>query len=203
MTLAEEIERAKQREQIARWDEGERKLAAELRPVNVQITEDVVTRFSVFGKWCMARSVRKLPTKPTTVAAFCLEQRDLGATPQIILSLLGAIEVVHNSHSLSNPCATAIVDEALKEIVSSDPPRSWNKHEKAEWTKLPPAIRETIARREGQRDLELKRLQSKFAELNYRQRTEPNCKYAHIEEEKDQTNDPEEEKRQCEARNGH
>ena len=100
MTLGQEIERAKQRDQIAKWDEGERKLAAELRPVNVQITEDVITRFSIFGKWCLARSARKLPAKPTTVAAFVLEQRDLGATPQIILSLLAAIEAVHNSHSL-------------------------------------------------------------------------------------------------------
>jgi hypothetical protein len=173
VSLAQEIERAKQREQIAKWDEGERKLAAELRPVKVPITQDVVTRFSVFGKWCMARSVRKLPAKPTTVAAFCLEQRDLGAIPQIILALLAAIEAVHNSHSLSNPCATAIVDEALKEIVRSDPPRSWRADERAEWARLPPPVRDAITRREADRDREVRRVQSELARLRHDSAVEP------------------------------
>ena len=173
MTLSDAITQAKQREHIAKWDEGERKLAAELRPVNAQITEDVVTRFSVFGKWCMAKSVRKLPAKPATVAAFVLEQRDLGATPQIILSLLAAIEAVHNSHSLSNPCATAIVDEALEEIVRSDPPRSWNRDEKAEWARLPPSVRDAVTRRENDRDKELRRLQSELAKLRHDSAAEP------------------------------
>jgi hypothetical protein len=44
-------------------------------------------------------------------------------------------------------------------------PRSWNRREKLLWTTLPAGIREAIVRRESDRDRELRRLQSKLAEV--------------------------------------
>lgn len=169
-TLTDAIEAAKQREQIARWDAGEARLAAGLkldvpRPA---LAKDVLERLDIFGKWAASKQVRKCPAKPTTISAFCIEQHELGATAQVILAMLGAIEALHDFHSLSNPVRTAIVRAALEQIIKLDPPRSWPKEDKALFAQLDPQIRRVIARREADRDRELRRLQSKAAELRKR-----------------------------------
>jgi hypothetical protein len=102
VTLTDAIHAAKQREQIARWDAGEARLAAELkfdgpRPT---LAKDVLERLDIFGKWCASKQVRKCPAKPATVAAFVLEQFGLGAHPQIIVAMVQAIEALHDYHGL-------------------------------------------------------------------------------------------------------
>jgi hypothetical protein len=98
------------------------------------------------------------------VAAFCLEQATLGVDPQQIMAQLGAIEKSHDKFNLPNPVRTAVVDIVLEQIVKSEPPRSWNKDEKAEWAKLPARVRDAISRHEKDRDRELRRLQNQAAE---------------------------------------
>jgi len=65
------------------------------------------------------------------------------------------------------------VDAALSEIVKTDPPRSWRTEERAEWARLPPAVRDAITRRENDRDKELRRLQSELAKLRHDGAAEP------------------------------
>ena len=71
--------------------------------------------------------------------------------------------------TMSNPIATAAVSAVLDRIVKVEPPRSWGTAERSEWARLPPTIRETITRREKDRDVALKRKFNELAELKKRQ----------------------------------
>jgi hypothetical protein len=163
--LVDELKKAQERERIAAWDKAEAAVRSELtiKLPERSLSVDVRDRFGLFEKWCGEKGVRRLPAKPWVVAAFVLDQIANGRDVQSCLALLAAIERVHDSHNLSNPTATAVVRAALDQIIKIEPPRSWSKDEKAEWALLPPVIRETIARRENERDVALKR---KFNELS-------------------------------------
>ena len=56
----------------------------------------------------------------------------------------GSYPAAHDSHSLSNPTATAVVTAALDQIIKSEPPRGWPKEGRVQWAKLPPDIRLAI-----------------------------------------------------------
>lgn len=163
MTLSNAIEAQRQREQIAAWDAGEARLCSEfeLRPPAVELSADDRKHLEAFTRWTAAKFARRCPAKPATVACFVLDQAALGVPEQQLLAQLEAIERLHDVHSLSNPVRTATVWNALE--VKVEPPRSFNKAEKAEWAKLPPPMREATARREADRDRELRRLQSRHA----------------------------------------
>jgi hypothetical protein len=166
--LADDIALATQREQVAAWDKGEAQLREQLGLDVPQgrLSADIRDRFSIFEKWCAERSVRHLPAKPWVVAAFLRDQ--IAYDVQGCLSLLAAIEAAHDLHSLSNPVATAIVRQVLDEIVRTPPPRGWNTEEKADFAKLPPEIRQTIATREDQRERALKKKFNELADLKKR-----------------------------------
>jgi hypothetical protein len=127
--LVDELARAKQREQVAAWDRAETTLREQLG-LDVpkrELSVDLRDRFGLFEKWCGEKGVRRLPAKPWVVAAFLLDQIACGRDVQGCLALLAAIEAAHDSHSLSNPTATAVVTAALDQIIKSEPPRGWPK----------------------------------------------------------------------------
>jgi len=165
MTLAEQLEAAKQREQIQKWDAGESRLAAGLKlsVPKPAVAKDVLERLDIFGKWAASKSVRKCPAKPWTVAAFVREQHALGATTQVILAMLAAVEALHDFHGLSNPVHTAIVRAALDQIIKIDPPRGWSLSERVEFASLPPDVRDIIATKERLRDKAVRRAQNEAA----------------------------------------
>jgi hypothetical protein len=168
VNLAEQLEIAKRQAEVRKLDAGDERVATELKLdiPKPALAKDVLERLDIFGKWCASKQARKCPAKPKTVAAFVLEQSELGASPQVICSLVRAIEALHWYHGLSNPTATPIVYGALERVVRAIPPRSWNKDERAQWALLPPEIRDAIARRENDRDKELRRLQNKYRQTN-------------------------------------
>jgi hypothetical protein len=168
MALPEQLEAARQREQIAAWDRREAELRKGFPARSLSVPVDIRDRFGLFEKWCSDKSVRRLPAKPWVVAAFILDQTANGRDAQGCLALLAAIEAVHDVHSLSNPTATALVRSALESIIKSDPPRSWPEEDRASWATLPPDIRAIIARRENDRDRELRRKQNEISELKKR-----------------------------------
>jgi hypothetical protein len=181
-TLSDAIQAAKIRE----WDVHEQKLAAELKlhvPAPV-LTADVLARVDIWAKWCASKRVRKCPGRPASVAAFLLEQNALGVSAQVEVSLLEAIEAIHNHHNLSNPCATPVVNAALDQIVKSVPPR-WDKDERAEWARLPPLVREAISRREKERDAAVRRSQNAAAEVRKKRHNgaDESVKYKEVENE--------------------
>jgi hypothetical protein len=168
VNLAAQLEQAKIRERIARWDANEQKLLQEHNLPKAQLSSDTLARCDVWGKWCEARGVRKCPCKPWVVASYLLEQSANGVPAQVLVAMLEAISALHDYHNLSNPCATRVVNLALEQVVHPEIPRSWDKNERAEWARLPPPVRDAIARRENDRDKELRRLQARAAEAKKR-----------------------------------
>jgi hypothetical protein len=164
--LADDLKKIQERERIAALDAGEARVAAELtiQPRAIELTPDVLARFDRFSKWCAVKQCRRLPAKPTTIAAYVLEQDALGHPAQQIISVLDAIALAHDHHSLPNPTQTAIVSAALDQVVKVEPPRSWRPEERAEWSRVPPGIRHAIARRESDRDKALRQAQNKLAD---------------------------------------
>jgi hypothetical protein len=164
--LADEIAKAKQREQIARWDEGERRLSEQLKldVPKTPLSADVHSRLDLWSAWCAEKSVRKCPAKPATVAAFIVAQTGMGMQPRDILAVLVAIDELHAFHGLASPTTAPLPRLALSGIIKTEAPRSWPAAEKIEFARLPPEIREIIARRENERELALRRSQNRLAD---------------------------------------
>ncbi len=164
-TLTDAIEAAKQREQIARWDAGEARLAAELpiMPAATGLSTEVRSRLDAFNKWAEMKHARRAPAKPTTIANYVLSQAALGVPAQSILDQLDAIERQHDKFRLPNPVRTAVVREVLETIVTVDPPRSWPAADKVAFALLPPDTRRVVADRERERDRALRNAQHKIA----------------------------------------
>jgi hypothetical protein len=167
MQLAEQLEIARRRQEIADLDAGDQRTAAEfakrisLPPID--LSAGVRAALDPFNLWASKRHARRCPAKPTTVALFALEQADMGVAMDTILAQLSAIEAMHCKFSLANPVRTAAVRSAMETIVKADPPRSWPKKDKAAFAMLPSDIRLILSKRQEQMDTELRRLQSKVA----------------------------------------
>ena len=161
MTLGEQL----QRPRIAQWDANEQKLLQELTLAvpKTSLTPDVLGRIDLFGKYCEARSVRKCPCKPWVLATYLLGKSAEGIPAEPLLATLAAVAALHDYHGLSNPVATRVVNLALEQILREERQPRWSKDELIEWRHLPLPIRNAIARREDDRDHELRRLQNKVA----------------------------------------
>jgi hypothetical protein len=76
---------------------------------------------------------------------------------------LAAIEALHNAAAVGNPIATPIV-RIVTAASTIEPPRSWTKEEKLTFLGLPPEVQRTVARRERDREIELRKAQNAAAE---------------------------------------
>ena len=164
--LAQEIESVRRRELVAALNAGEAQVAAEVRaklPTHIELGDDVRLRLQHFVQWCGRHSVRACAAKPTTVAAWVLDHAGLGADS--VMETLAAIETLHNYHGLSLPTKSAVVCKALESAFKAEPPRSWPAADKLLFATLPEAIKQTIGRRERDRERELRRAQNIAAEL--------------------------------------
>jgi hypothetical protein len=181
VNLAEQLQAAKQREEILKLDAGDKRTAAEFAkriqlPAR-ELSADIRTRLDAFNKWAISKQARRCPAKPAAVALFILEQADLGVPVQHALAQINAIEQLHDRWSLANPVRTAIVRAALATFIKTDPPRSWPREDKVRFAELDPDIREIISKRENDRDKELRRLQNKVAaDLQRQTATAPEAK---------------------------
>jgi len=165
MALANELARAKERQQLQEWQANEQKLAESLGPVaKPELTQDVRDRLVVFIAYCKSNNVRHCPARPATCAAFARAEAANGRDPQGIVSLLGAVELLHNYHGLSNPTKTAVVAAALDQIIKIEPPRSWNESDRALWFRLDPEARDIIARHEAERSKALRQAQNRLSD---------------------------------------
>jgi hypothetical protein len=163
MTLADEFEQQKRRDQILAWDSAERKLAESLPALPAkELSEDVRARMDVFLDWCGGKGVRYLPAKPATCAAFIQHQIAAGLDVQGCVALLTAIEQRHHHFGFPNPVRCPAVQAVLDQIVKSAP-RAWTSEERADFALLPPEIRLIIEHREAERDRQLRRMQNEHA----------------------------------------
>jgi hypothetical protein len=186
------LEQQLQHSRIAQWDANEQKLLQELTLAipKTSLTPDVLGRIDLFGKWCEARGVRKCPVKPWVLATYLLEKSMEGIPAEPLLATLAAVADLHDYHGLSNPSATRVVNLVLEKILREVRQPRWSKDELIEWRHLPLPVRNAIARRENDRDQELRRLQNKVAKEVELLRSSNNTetKLVHSNE-KDQTHD--------------
>jgi hypothetical protein len=141
----------------AAFEANERKLAAQVPLPAATLDPHQRALFSAFEHFCRTNGVRALPASPTTIAAYLRAALAEGDA----LAAAEAIRIAHQAHGLPCPVSTHVVRAQLNELLEDKPPRSWRADEQLMWAALPPEIRAVIARRERQRDLELRRLQSK------------------------------------------
>ena len=106
--------------------------------------------------------------------------------PEPLLATLAAVAALHDHHGLSNPVATRVVNLALERILREERQPRWSKDELVEWRHLPLPMRNAIARREEDRDRELRRLQNEAAKR--RQNMNGAAKIVQIEQ-KEPTNE--------------
>lgn len=165
ISLAEQLETAKRRQEVATLDAGDQKAAAELKARLIIPAVGVPAAAAAFEKWANARGARRCPAKPATIALFVLTQSELGVPEGQILLELDAIERLHDRHSLPNPVRTVAVRTALETVIEIDVPRSWSKDDKAAFAMLPVDIKRAISLRERQRDTALRRAQNEAAKL--------------------------------------
>ena len=118
--ILSEIDRQKRREQVATWDKAEAELAADVsrtleleRKLPSVESPDPIEELAwqTFVDFCDKRNARRLPSKPSTVAAFLLFG---GLSHEAMLDALASISRKHDSHQLSNPTATALVRTVLE-----------------------------------------------------------------------------------------
>ena len=154
--LADAIRQVNARE----LDQNEAALAACFPSPAHELSDEMRALLAPFIGWCEAQRVRALPARPTTVAAFMQWQIDRGVQP---FETLLAIEALHILAGQANPVATPIV-RGMTEGASVVPPRSWTKVEKEEFQLLPRHAQQVIARREQDRETNLRRGQNALAE---------------------------------------
>jgi hypothetical protein len=142
---------------------NESKLAAQVPAY--QMDSQAQRASAAFVRWCNDRGVRPLPAAPATVAAYV---QFIGARPEEVASALMAIQEIHDEKGMPSPVAAAAVRSTVTRILDLKPPRSWRKAEQLMFAELPIEVRAVIARREEDRDRELRRLQNELAKLKYR-----------------------------------
>jgi hypothetical protein len=128
------------------------------------ISAEVQQRLIPFLAWCSEQKVMACPARPTSVAAYCQHQQDLGVGRQLIAERLEAIEALHNAASLGNPCATPVVRTVTGGSTIAVP-RSWTGDEKQLFKQLPPEIQSVVARREADREREMRQAQNEAGDL--------------------------------------
>ena len=159
-------------------------LAALLPPVS-ELDEETQRHLPPFINWCASANVRHAPAAPAICAAFFLNQARVGVAPERIAAEARAIELLHDHYGLANPIQTRAARWALDRVLPAvEPPRSWTKDEKEEFSTFPRSAQEKIARREKDRETTLRRGQNSIAEMRKRlQEQMPESKSAEPKEE--------------------
>src|SRR5262249_505180 len=148
-------------------DANETAIASSFAPPP-QLSPEAHERLAPFLRWCELQRVRALPARPACVAAYVRWQQDNGIARQRVAESLEAIAALHESVAVGNPCATAIV-RTVTGGSTIEAPRSWSKDSKVAFAELPVEIQAVIAKREHERERELRRMQNELADLKKRQ----------------------------------
>jgi hypothetical protein len=157
MTLAEQIELAHQ--------SNEAKIAARIAAPRLEVDDEGKRLLSRFISFCKQNGVRYLPSAPSSIAAFVKAEYTAGATPEMILRTLDAIEVLHSQANAANPVACPAPRAALQEILKINPPRSWSRVEGLMFAGLPIDVQRVIERHAKLDSDAVRRAQNEAAEL--------------------------------------
>ena len=166
--LSDELERARVRAQVAKWDENEKNLGRELKldlPAR-RLSDVALAHIDTFGRWAKTKGVRKCPCKPHTLACFIIEHHALGVPPEQIIEIVKAVDGLHQYHALASPLHTQVARAALDRVVKVSAPRGWNSDERGAFDALvDPLIRQAVSRHEWLRDRDLRHRQNEISAL--------------------------------------
>jgi hypothetical protein len=129
-----------------------------------ELPPDAQQHLTPFLEWCAVQKVRALPCRPTSLAAYLQWERDRHTPKEKISATVAAIEQLHNAANWGNPCASPIV-RITTAASTIEAPRSWPAADKLRWPELPIEIQAVVARREKNRETELRRAQNEAGEL--------------------------------------
>jgi hypothetical protein len=111
---------------------------------------------AIFSQACANWRVPCLPARPATVAAFLLQNQKLGA--EALLEVLSGIAAAHITSSHSDPTTQWQCNAILAQLAKiEEPPRSWTKADRLEFSRLPVTVQKIVLRRESERDAALQR----------------------------------------------
>lgn len=120
-----------------------------------------MTGCDLFNRWCGLHSLEAFPAAPSTVARFV---SDIAATGvDKIWPMIGEISRAHYVVGLADPTLGGPVSVALNTIAKIDPPRSWPKEHKFQFTRLPYDLQVYVAAHDKQREAEIRRGQNEAA----------------------------------------
>jgi hypothetical protein len=137
-----------------------------------------------FINWSANANVRHAPAAPAICGAFILNQARVGVAPERIAAEARAIELLHDHYGLANPIQTRAARWALDRVLPSiEPPRSWTKEQKVQFSEFPRAAQEVIAAREKDRETTLRRGQNEIAEMKRRLQADAATKSAEPQKE--------------------
>jgi hypothetical protein len=157
MNLAQSIEAAHTR--------NEQNLAARIAAPRLEIEDEGKRLLGRFINFCKQNGVRYLPSAPATVAGFIKAEYAAGASPEMILKTLEAIEILHSQANAANPVACPSPRLALNEITKIEGPRSWSKSERLVFAGLAPDVQAIILRHAQIDSNAVRRAQNEAAEL--------------------------------------
>ena len=132
-------------------------------PAPPALSDEARQYLQPFVQWCEGQKVRALPARPASVAAFAQYQQDRGVAKEKVAATLSAIEALHNAAALANPIATPLV-RVVTAASTIEPPRSWTKDEKHLFSGLPVEIQSVVARRERDRETQVRRMHNELAD---------------------------------------
>jgi hypothetical protein len=117
----------------------------------------------MFQNWCALRGVQPLPASPSDVAKFVTDISELG--PDRVFDEVLQIGRSHWVIDLADPTCNGPVASAMNTLAKIAPPRSWSAEMKQRFLTLPYDIQWEIARRESERDREVRRAQAECGDL--------------------------------------
>ncbi len=126
------------------------------------VNPDSDPALDLFLHWCDSKGVRPIPLAPADIAVFVKQAQTLGI--EKIAATVTAISKAYLSRGFADPTAGGPVTAACDDIAKLAPPRSWPKENWSAFKSLPYALQLCVAKRETERDVQLRRAQNETAE---------------------------------------
>lgn len=161
-----ELERQRAADCVAREQALATEVHRALSYVPLPIDQTTLERARPFLAYCAGQGVSYLPARCETVAAFLLSRLDMPPTLDSVCDTLDAITAAHDAYSLPSPVKSPVVEAALERWPQIRAPQSWRATDKLLFASLPRGVQHVVARRETERDREVRRLQSRMAEIS-------------------------------------
>jgi hypothetical protein len=156
-------------------------------PVLAALAQARMRAAPMFVKWCELNGLSPCPAAPAHVARFVLDCAPLGI--ERLWPAIQDVSRLHVSVGLADPTLGGLVAEAISDLASIDPPRSWPAGHKQRFKSLPYDLQVYVAGHETQREKTLRRAQNEAANARRKLATHPKSEAQPNEERNSDEND--------------